>query len=167
MTRISGIGSLLGSTGILLIEFTSDGLEKYGMFQICTVAIALLSYILFRYVGMNAHTKFDLAKMSQGEGKDQNIEIQHDENTLKSSYWRLTYQILSSRPFLAFVFTNFLQEYHRTYLSNFMAIFCDELVPTAMVPKWIRSFFYGTTRFLPTVSVIINQRFYQLHVSVV
>ena len=57
-------------------------------------------------------------------------------------------QILSEKNFVAFVVTNFFQEFHKTYLSNFTAIVCDYLIPASQVPVAARSIFYGSTGFI-------------------
>jgi len=64
LNRYSQVASLIGSSSIMLLEFTSDSLNNFGAFQVTTVVIALCSWILFHYTGQNAHTEYDLKKRS-------------------------------------------------------------------------------------------------------
>lgn len=146
--RYSQIGSLIGSSSVFVLEFTSNSLQNYRYFQITCVALSILSALLFRYAGKHCHTEYDLNIMCKTQCG--NNEVTHDKN-VKESYLRLTWQILTMRDFISFVLTNFMQEFHRSFLSNFMAIICDQLVPTDAVSPWIRSTFYGSVSMLSQV----------------
>lgn len=69
------------------------------------------------------------------------------------SYSKQTCQILSDKDFLSFVVTNFCQEFHRTFLSNFMTIICDQLILEDDIPMAVRKTFYGGTTMASAVSI--------------
>lgn len=152
LTRFAQVASLLGSTSVMLLEFTSNSLHNFRAFQITTVFISLCSWVLFRYSGRNAHTQYDLQKMKSPEISE---NISH-EKTMDESYCKLTCQILSDKNFLSFVVTNFCQEFHRTFLSNFMAIICDQLISDDDIPLHVRKTFYGATSMTASLLVIFG-----------
>ncbi|KAL5018796.1 hypothetical protein ScPMuIL_004518 [Solemya velum] len=141
LTRFGQLGSLLGSTSIWVIEYSSHSLQDFHMFQITCCVIAVIAWLLMRYTGLTAHTEYDLKKLSSEKMLTGNEEINH--NKKPQSYFRMTWQILKERDFLSFVITNFFQEFHLTFLGNFTVIICDQLVREADVAIGIRSTFYG------------------------
>ena len=142
LTRCGQMASLLGSVSTLVLEHTSGSLSNFKAFQVTAVGIAILSWLCMRYCGKNCHTKYDLDQM---KGSNVESDAVNHEKEPSESYFRQTCQILSDRNFVAFVTTNFCQEFHRTFLHNFMAIMCDQLISTDLVPLWLRSSFYGGT----------------------
>jgi hypothetical protein len=103
--------------------------------------------MLFRYTGHYAHTEYDLKKMSSLVVEE---NVSHNK-TMEESYWKQTWQILSDKNFLSFVIANFFQEFHRTFLSNFMAILCDQLISSQDIPQNVRKMFYGGITLMPQV----------------
>jgi hypothetical protein len=79
---------------------------------------SLFTLQTFHYTGQNAHTEYDLKNRSTSDES----EVISCEKTMVESYSKQTCQILSDKDFLSFVVTNFCQEFHRTFLSNFMTI---------------------------------------------
>ena len=116
--------------------------------------IAIASWDLFWYAGRHAHTTYDLEKVASSEELVIN-DVSHDKTT-EESYWKQTLQILSDRNFLAFVIANFCHEIHRTFLNNFMAIICDQLISSQDIPSNIRKLFYGGITILPQVRSILK-----------
>lgn len=149
LNRYAQAANLIGSSSIMLLEFTSDSLNNFAAFQVTTVVIAFCSWILFHYAGQNAHTEYDL---KNGSTSDES-EVISCEKTMVESYSKQTCQILSDKDFLSFVVTNFCQEFHRTFLSNFMTIICDQLILEDDIPMAVRKTFYGGTTMASAVSI--------------
>lgn len=149
LTRYSTITSLIGSQSIFLLEFSSDSLRDFTAFQATSLGISVVASLLMMYAGLHAHTTYDIeAKVTfpaEETCKDPGTENQE-------SFFRNTVQILREKNFIAFVVTNFFQEFHKAYLSGFTAIFCDHLIPKSQVPVSVRSIFYGLTGTLGGVS---------------
>ncbi|XP_069124308.1 transmembrane protein 180-like isoform X2 [Argopecten irradians] len=152
LVRIGSIGCLMGASSVSILEFFSGSLKNFSGFQVASIFIGLASYMLFRYTGTHGHTQYDLEKMSSG--KETNIT--HDKSIQNSSYLSLTWQILKDRNFLSFVVMNFFQIFHTTFMANFMKVIGDELVQLHDIEgfPWLRSFFYGSSRFLPMILII-------------
>ncbi|XP_041364885.1 transmembrane protein 180-like [Gigantopelta aegis] len=149
LTRYSHIVSLPGSFSVTICEFFSDSLKNFQGFQITTVIIAILACALMLWTGMYAHTHYDIQQMAT---KESCVQVKHQK--AHSSILKLTWNILSNQNFLAFVITNFCQEFHRAFLSSFMAIICDQLVAESEVPLHIRSVFYGSLHVVSSLVVI-------------
>ncbi|OWF52637.1 transmembrane protein 180-like [Mizuhopecten yessoensis] len=152
LVRIGSIGCLLGAFSVSILEFTSGSLTNFFRFQVGSICIGVVSYMLFRYTGMHGHTQYDREKMNSGTESD----ISHDKSMQNMSYWSVTWQILTDKNFLSFVVMNFFQIFHTTFMANFMKVIGDELIPLDTIEAfpWLRSFFYGSSRFLPMILVI-------------
>lgn len=151
ITRTAQVAALFGSISVMLLEHASNGLQNFQAFQVTTVFIALLSWCLMYYCGKNCHTQYDLQQM-QDENKEAD-DVCH-KKTEGESYWKQTWQIVSDTNFLSFVITNFCQQFHRTFLFNFLAIFCDHLVSSDEISQSTRSTFYGIVPFAAKVTTI-------------
>ena len=147
LTRYSHIASLPGSFSVTACEYFSDSLRNFQGFQIITVIIAFVSCALMLWTGLFAHTHYDIEQMKM---KESGLLVEHKQSN--SSILRLTWNILSNRNFLAFVTTNFCQEFHRAFLTSFMAIICDQLITENEVPLHVRSAFYGSLGIMSSVS---------------
>lgn len=150
LNRFGNIGSLIGSSSVLILEYASDGLRDFRSFQITAALISTCSLVLFIYVGRNAHTFYDYKRASSSTTNDMK-NISHSKAT-EESYWKQLLQILSDKNFLSFVIANFCQEFHRAFLSNFMAILGDHLIPESDVSHDLKKFFYGAVRICPQAS---------------
>ncbi|XP_065921921.1 transmembrane protein 180 [Magallana gigas] len=151
ITRAAQVAALFGSISVMLLEHASNGLQNFQAFQVTTVFIALLSWCLMYYCGKNCHTQYDLQQM-QDENKEAD-DVCHEKSE-GESYWKQTWQIVSDTNFLSFVITNFCQQFHRTFLFNFLAIFCDHLVSSEEISQSTRSTFYGIVPFAAKILVI-------------
>eukprot|EP00105_Crassostrea_gigas_P015200 XP_011432121.1 PREDICTED: transmembrane protein 180 isoform X1 [Crassostrea gigas] len=151
ITRAAQVAALFGSISVMLLEHASNGLQDFKAFQVTTVLIALLSWCLMYYCGKNCHTQYDLQQM-QDENKEAD-DVCHEKSE-GESYWKQTWQIVSDTNFLSFVITNFFQEFHRTFLYNFLAIFCDHLISSDKISPSTRSTFYGFVPFASKILVI-------------
>lgn len=161
LTRFGQLGSLLGSTSIWVIEYSSSSLLNFHMFQVTCCVIAVCAWLLMRYTGLTAHTEYDLKKMSSEKNSKEGDEINH--NKKPQSYLKMTWQILKERDFLSFVVTNFFQEFHLTFLGNFTVIICDQLVQEVDVSIWVRSTFYGIVTVSSQVSECVDFCFISEH----
>lgn len=139
LTRYSTIAGLIGAQNVFVLEYTSDSLQNFRAFQVTSFVIAVMACMLMMYAGLHANTKYDTGNNGVDEDCCRDAVPEHE------SFWRKTWQIMREKDFLAFVTTNFFQEFHKTYLSGFTAIFCDYLIPTSQVSKAARSIFYGMT----------------------
>lgn len=148
--RYGKVGSLIGSSSVFILQYFSDQLNNFAIFQFLTVIIATISCLLMVYTGIHGHTEQDL----RNQLKKQRGEYV-DEKHQNYSYITLTKQVLLNRDFLAFVVCNFLKEFHRSFLGGFLAIFCDQLISKSAISAFTRSCLYGGTRIIP--QVIINQ----------
>lgn len=138
LVQYTQIGNLIGSSSIFILQYMSNQLESFRSFQVTCVVVATVSLSLMWYCGMHAHTERELANISKTED-----DTKVTKKTQEYSYLTLTKQIFSNRDFLAFVVMNFFQEFHRTFLSNFFAIFGDQLIMKGAISPFTRSVFYG------------------------
>ncbi|XP_045191819.2 transmembrane protein 180-like [Mercenaria mercenaria] len=140
MIKYNQIGCLMGSSSVFLLQYMSNQLENFQAFQATCVAVAVVSCLLMMYCGKHAHTERELQHESDVQcGKPKVMKSQ------EHSYFTLTKQLLFNRDFISFVITNFFQEFHRTFLSNFFAIFADQLIVKGAIPPLVRSLFYGAS----------------------
>ena len=152
MVKYSQIGSLVGSSSVFILQHFSNQLENFTMFQFLSVIIAVVSCSLMMYTGKHGHTENDLQNQLKQQ-KGEHVE----EKYQKYSYITLTKQVLLNRDFLAFVSCNFMQEFHRSFLGSFLAIFCDQLMPKNAISDFTRTSFYGGTRIFSQVSTPITE----------
>ncbi|XP_033741017.1 transmembrane protein 180-like [Pecten maximus] len=152
LVRIGSIGCLFGACSVSILEYTSGSLTNFFGFQVTSICIGVASYLLFRYTGNNGHTQYDREKMSSGIESD----ITHDKSLQNQSYLSLSCQIIADKNFVSFVVMNFFQIFHTTFMANFMKVMGDELVQLHDIEEfpWLRSFFYGSSRFLPMILII-------------
>ncbi|XP_022319095.2 transmembrane protein 180-like [Crassostrea virginica] len=151
ITRSAQMAALCGSFSVMILEHTSSGLQNFHAFQITTVLIALVSWYLMYYCGKHCHTHYDLEQMQHENKSADDVCHQKSED---ESYWKQTWQIVSDTNFLAFVTTNFCQEFHRTFIYNFVAIFCDQLISSEEISQSTRSTLYGILPFASKLLVI-------------
>ncbi|CAC5401208.1 unnamed protein product [Mytilus coruscus] len=154
LTRYGSVGSLLGASSVMVLEYTSDSLHNFRAFQTTAAILTICSCTLFWYAGRNAHTVYDFKQLSTTE-EEANGDISQNKTT-KESYWRQTMQILSDRNFISFVVANFCQEFHRAFLSNFMAILGDHLISDQDISRNGRKLFYGAVTIMPQLLVIFG-----------
>lgn len=151
LVRFSQLGSLIGSSSVLILEHVSDSLDNYTRFQVSCVCLALFSWLLMTYTGYNAHTEYDLKNMNDTNGETTNFDNKGRQS--EEPWFRLLWQLFT-KDFCLFIATNFLQEFHRTFLANFIVIICDQLVGSDVVSSHVRSTFYGAVSMAPKVFLI-------------
>ena len=138
MVRYSQIGGLLASGCVPVLQYTSNQLENLHAFRVGCVVVAVISCLLMLYCGKHAHTALDIKAFESNERGETTVM-----KSQEYSYFTLAKQIMLNRDFIAFVTTNFFQEFHRTFLSNFFAIFCEQLIPAGAISPLVRSIYYG------------------------
>ena len=169
--RYSQAASMIGSSAVFICETVSRHQEDYGYFQLTTLGIAVIAWLCMRYTGNNAHTEYDL--QNQNEAKVESAVTGSDDTrgaktNHSKSVVTLTWQILKERDFVSFVLTNFCQIYHYTFLSNFVAIICDAIIPYDVVSLKIRSIYYGALFLMPQVKssmIYVTQTNYKFDVK--
>ncbi|XP_046573443.1 uncharacterized protein LOC124281438 [Haliotis rubra] len=154
LTQMSQIVGFISSFSVTLCEFSSNSLKDFSKFQATTVLLAVLSAVFMVYAGKHAHTYYDVRKMAATNEEEK--EEGCTQSTDRTSYWRLTWQILSDRNFLSFVITNFLQDFHRTFIMSFTVIICDQLISEDDVHPYVRSVFYGSISAIHSLIVIFG-----------
>ncbi len=166
-SRYNMVASLLGSSVIFACEYFSHGLDDFFMFRVCCVAIAILAWASMTYTGLKCSTQYELCGVAT-EGATQGMQSGGDRST-SLSIWKLTWQLLTQRNFLAFVATNLLSEFHNSYLVNFGKIYFESVVPENALSHFTRSCFYGLLVVLPQLVVIFGMPtigrvgYYKLH----
>ena len=125
LLRYSQVGSLLGSSSVFFGEYISSNLENYGYFQIFTVFVAIFAWGAMTYCGQNVKSLRDISYKSH----ESTATVNDVKICSSHTWWQFILQIFCSPSFISFVIMNFLQIYHLTYLSNFISIICDQLIP--------------------------------------
>lgn len=147
--RYNTVASLLGSVVIFICDYGSHGLLNFHIFQVCCILIAVLAWISMTVTGKRCNTHFELQQIKLGNEHGSN-EVSVDRKT-NYSIWSLTWQLVTQRNFIAYVTTNLLSEFHRSYFFNFANIYYEALVPETVVPQFVRSSFYSWLIVLPQV----------------
>ncbi len=137
---------LLSTWAVPLANYVSDNLTRFHHFQAACLIIGLIAYVAMAYTGRNAFTVYDRGQHVE-EGRKTNAE--GEMKGRHGSVIELTKQILKERDFQAFVWTNFSQIFHATYLSNFTAIVVDSFVDLTSLGK---SVYFACLFVFPSVS---------------
>lgn len=140
MVRYNQIGSLIGSSSVFILQYMSDQLENFQTFQVTCVAVSVASCLAMRYCGKHAHTEQDLKNQNDAKCGQPTVG-----KSQEYSYISLTKQIVCNKDFICFVIMNFFQEFHRAFMSNFLAIFSDQLIVKGTISTFVRSAFYGAS----------------------
>lgn len=155
MVKYNQIGHLLGSSSVFLLQYMSQQLENFQVFQTTCIVIAVISCLLLRYCGKHTYTELELQHENDVQsGKPRVMKSQ------EYSYLTLTKQILFKKDFLSFAIMNFFAGFHRVFLTNFFAIFADQLILKDAISPLVRSVFYGAGTASPRVSIILLSLIY-------
>ena len=146
LIRYSQIGSLIGSSTVFFSEYISSNLENFAQFQMFVVAVGIIAWRVMVYGGNNAISPRD-------PKADQQFK---PSNEKALPWWTVIMQISKNRNFISFVLMNFIQIYHMTYLSNFLSIIGDQLIPKHYISSATRSLIYGSMFVVPQVSAFSN-----------
>ncbi|XP_014785056.1 transmembrane protein 180 [Octopus bimaculoides] len=146
LIQFAELACLFGGTSVFFCEYFTQSLKNFANFQILCFIIACISCLCMRYTGKNAYTEYDIASSDNccGESKKSSESI-----TI------ILRQLFTNRNFITFVLVNFFQVFHKTFISNFMAIFIDQLLPDTTISTFTRSTYYGAINLLPQILVIL------------
>ncbi|XP_051002942.1 transmembrane protein 180-like [Acomys russatus] len=151
LSRMNQVASLVGSTSVLFCGLISRNMEILSNFQAIAVVIAALAAASL-YGGM-----FHMRRLEFKRNPEENLLSESEQELVWTSAILLMRQILSQRNFFLFLVMSFFQVFHLTFLSNFMMIFADNLIPIEAVSSSIRSIMYGAGFICPQCLVLLGQ----------
>ncbi|XP_068749576.1 transmembrane protein 180-like [Montipora capricornis] len=148
--KYSLVASIIGSVALFIsssVYKNEDG--NLQSFQAVCVIIAILSWLLMRYTGLNVQVAVEACDTTR-------TTSDHDEKSLKSQIplFTLLRQILAQRSFVCFVVMNFFQVFHTTFCSNFFLIFVEHLIGSDVIPAILYSLLTGSVFLLPKILVL-------------
>ncbi len=152
LTKYSQVANMFGSSGVMLAEFVSDGIENMPTFQIYVVIVGFISWLGMYYTAKNVRTMFNVKSASIPQSLPK-FDTSDDCNAAKTSIFTQFRQVVTRKNFILFVTINFLQIFHNFYLHNFLVIFADELIPDKSVPKFVKKLLYGGSNILVPVRI--------------
>ncbi|XP_072025997.1 transmembrane protein 180-like isoform X1 [Amphiura filiformis] len=156
LTRYNQIASLLASSSILFSQIFCDGLNNIEAFRVFVTIVALISWVAMTYTGLYVKTQYDgvpVPSNTHSQYKNLNeSQKSQDEEDNSLSPWTQFKQICREKNVLLFLAVNFLQSFHSTYISNFLSIFGDELLPANM--GIVKKFVYGAAFIIPQILVL-------------
>ncbi|XP_064617676.1 transmembrane protein 180-like [Liolophura sinensis] len=152
---MSSVGNIVGSSiGVYSCEFSSKSLQNFSNFQVTCVCIALCSWLLMTYTGLNAHTEFDKAVEKSDDVSFDNH--QSSSRVTGFTMCQLTKHVLTNKNFVCFVIVNFCQEFQKTWISNFSVIVTENLIPATTISPYTRGIFHGLLNTFPAIIVIFG-----------
>ncbi|XP_015773303.1 PREDICTED: transmembrane protein 180-like [Acropora digitifera] len=147
--KYAQVASILGSTALFLTSSVYKNEDRnFHSFQAVCVVIAILSWLLMRYTGMNIEVAMEASSTTSSSV--------HDGKSLKDEVplFTLIKQILTQRSFVCFVAMNFFQVFHTTFCSNFFLIFVEHLIGSDAIPAILYSLLTGSVFILPRILVL-------------
>ncbi|GAB1598542.1 transmembrane protein 180-like [Argonauta hians] len=146
LIQFAELACLFGGMSVFFCEYFTQNLKNFTTFQVLCVIIACVSCLCMRYTGKNAFTEYDILAADNCCG---------EQKKSSESFSTIIRQLFTDRNFNSFVIMNFFQVFHKTFISNFMAIFIDHLFPDPTISTFTRSTYYGAINVLPQILVII------------
>ncbi|XP_013360304.1 PREDICTED: transmembrane protein 180 isoform X2 [Chinchilla lanigera] len=137
LIKTNQVASAVGSTSVLFCGLVSNNLEILCNFQAAAIFVALLAAASL-YTGMDHVKHLELKRSPQ-----ENFLLESEQDDAWASVFLLTRQIFFQKNFYLFLIMNFFQVFHLTFLSNFMMIFADMLIPRDVLSSSTRSVMYG------------------------
>ncbi|XP_068749563.1 transmembrane protein 180-like isoform X2 [Montipora capricornis] len=121
-------------------------------FQAVCVVIAILSWLLMRYTGLNVQVAVEACDTTSTTSDHDH----HDENSLKGGIplFTLMRQILGQRSFVCIVAITFFQDFHKAFCGNFFLIFVEHLIGSDVLPAIMYSLLTGSVFLLPRILVL-------------
>jgi len=145
------VASIFGRSIALLVSTSVYKNEQgnFQSFQAVCVVIAVLSWLLMRYTGMNVQVAVEACTTN-------NSTSNQDGKTSKDGVplFTLMKQVLTQRSFVCFVIMNFCQVFHVTFGSNFFLIFVEHLIGSDTIPVILYSLLTGSVVVLPRILVL-------------
>ncbi|XP_078675083.1 transmembrane protein 180-like [Branchiostoma floridae x Branchiostoma belcheri] len=152
LMRYCLVAGLLGTGPTIgIASAVSNNMENLHNFRIFTLLVAALAWASMHYAALHIRTELD-------HTRDQaflEAESQPKDDGNSSSFWKLTWQIVTQKNFVLFVTMNFLQTFHKTFLINFAMIFVDNLLPKDMFSSLTRSVLYGSGFFISPITALL------------
>lgn len=149
--KYSLVASIIGSTALFIsTSVYKDEQSNFHSFQAVCVIVALLSWLLMRYTGLNVQVAVEAC--TSGNTSDQNGKTSKESIPLIT----LLRQILTQRSFVCFVAMNFFQVFHVTFGSNFFLIFVEHLIGSDVIPAILYSILTGSVFMLPKLIVLLT-----------
>ncbi|CAD6186496.1 unnamed protein product [Caenorhabditis auriculariae] len=142
--KYSQISILLSVNIISITEKLSFSLERFGVFQIITVVVALLALGCLYTAGSLRTTSFPRnrrktgdteALMSSRDDSDNEPIIEKKKGTDLSFAWETTKQIVKEKDFLAIIAANFLHNIRSVAHLNFASIATEVVIPQSILAK--------------------------------
>ena len=149
LTKYCQVASIFGATSVMGAEFISSSLENFRAFQMFCLVLAFVSWLAMHYTGRNVVTLYDNIPIEDSSTKCE--ESLNQSSSSQPTAWVQFKQIIVEKNFLRFVTMNFCQILHCTYEANFLAIFADQLIPSADLTPLARKMLYGSAFVLPQV----------------
>lgn len=149
--KYAQVASIIGSTALFVSTTVYKSEQSnFHLFQAVCIVIALLSWLLMRYTGMNVNVAVEACTTSSTSNQD--------GKTSKDGVplFTLMKQILTQRSFVCFVTMNFFQVFHTTFCSNFFLIFVENLIGSDVIPAIMYSILTGSVFMLPRVLVLVT-----------
>ncbi|KAI6661643.1 putative membrane protein [Oopsacas minuta] len=133
--------SLITATFLIGVQYTTSHGQSIRGMQYTAIAIAIIGFICQRYASNYLELDSDMSL----EG----------ERQLESEDWKIiSIQVLKNKNFLAFVFMNFGQIFHKTFSSSFFNIFSRDVIPETALKSHFILFSSGIMFFLPQLIVL-------------
>ncbi|XP_012664326.2 transmembrane protein 180-like [Otolemur garnettii] len=148
LIKINQVASLVASTSVLFCGLISKNVEILPHFQAVAIVIAFLAAVSL-YTGMYHMRHFELKR-----SPEENL-LESEEDLAWASIILSVRQLLSQKNCYLFLMMNFFQVFHLTFLTNFMMIFADDLIPRDVLPSSLRSIMYGAGFICPQCLVLI------------
>lgn len=145
--KINQVALLVGSTSILFCGLLSANMDNLPNFQAVVIVVAILA-IANVYLGTYYMSHF----LPPGSPKENQHDFPESEEDLSRTWTILLMrQILSQKNVWLFLVMSFFQLFLLTFLSNFMMIFTESLIPEAVLSSPIKSIMYGAAFICPQV----------------
>ena len=146
-TMSQEITSLVTASFLLGVQYTTQHGQSIVGMQYTAMAIAVIGFLCQIYASKHLQLDSDLS-LERDQGMD--VKIQDWKTVSK--------QVLRSPDFLAFVFMNFFQVFHKTFSSSFFNIFSRDLIPDTAFKRNFILFSSGIMFFLPQLIVLTIYR---------
>ncbi|XP_068677996.1 transmembrane protein 180-like [Montipora foliosa] len=151
--KYSLVASIIGSVALFIsssVYKEEDG--NLQSFQAVCVVIAILSWLLMRYTGLNVQVAVEACDTTSTTSDHDH----HDENSLKGGIplFTLMRQILGQRSFVCIVAITFFQDFHKAFCGNFFLIFVEHLIGSDVLPAIMYSLLTGSVFLLPRILVL-------------
>ncbi|KAM9208958.1 LOW QUALITY PROTEIN: transmembrane protein 180-like [Dugong dugon] len=144
LIKINQVASLVRSTSILFCGLIFDNMEILHNFQVVAVVVAILAAASI-YAAVYSRSHFEPKR-----SPEENLHSERGQDVSWTSI--ISLHILTQKNFWLFLIMSFFQDFHLTFLNNFMMIFADNLIPADVVFSSTRSIMYRAGLVRPPLS---------------